>query len=250
MKKLLFLALMILISTISIDAVFAQEVVNGNVYDYQKRTTPLEKVSVKNLTNKSSTFTNNFGAFQIPAKLGDLLEFSTFGYHTDTIYLIDLKPKRIYLPTRENLIETVNFEQTKLSPYLQLKDPDAKEFKQLMTDDARGKKNDDRAGGLIFTLGYGKFRKERLKLEALAEKEKIEGEIDEKFNAEKIGKLLELKGQELTDFMELYRPTVAEVKEQQPFNYDYYIIQSYHKWLKTPPSQRKLPALPKIPIKP
>ncbi len=228
------------------NVVSAQTNLTGTVFDFQRKTMPLEKVTVRNLTNKETTSTSAQGTFSIVAKTGDLLEFSTVGYHTDTLFLIDLKPRVIYLPSRNVDIETVNIERVKLSPYLQLKDPSAQVYKRVMTDGVRGKGNEDKAGGLILSLGYGKYRREQQRSRELEEKERYEAEITEKFTVEKIKSVLDLEDKEIKDFMDLYRPTVAEVKAQRPFNYETYIVQAYNKWLKTPVHLRKLPPLPKI----
>lgn len=222
----------------------AQNSVGGTVYDYQLKTTPLSKVNVRNLTNQQATTTNSQGFFSIAAKTGDLLEFSLLGYHTDTLFLIDLKPKSIFLPENSVDIESVVIERTKVSERLGLDQIKGRESKLLSTK--QPSKYDTRAGGLSLALGYGKMRREQQKAAELLEREKIEDQISQKFTAKKIEEFLQIPANELKDFMDLYRPTVSEVKEQNPFNYDLHLINSYHKWLKTPPEQRKLPPLPKL----
>ena len=119
----------------------AQGSVNGKVYDFDNRTFPLQKVAVKNLTNNQIAVTKAGGQFTILAKKGDLLQFSLSGYHVDTLYLTDLKPKTIYLPVNSRSLKEVAIVETKLSPYLDLENRDAKESKRVSTDGLEGKEN-------------------------------------------------------------------------------------------------------------
>ena len=74
----------------------AQGTISGHVYDFEKKTAPLEGVVVKNLTNGKTLQTHASGQFSIPASKGDLLEFSKAGYHTDTLFLTNLISKRFF----------------------------------------------------------------------------------------------------------------------------------------------------------
>ena len=83
-------------------------------------------------------------------------------------------------------------------------------------------------------------------MKALEETSSYETEINQYFNEEHVGALIKLQGQELKDFIALYRPSVARVKSEDPFNYDFYIAQAYQTWLKLPPEGRKLPPVPTL----
>ena len=52
-----------------------------------------------------------------------------------------------------------------------------------------------------------------------------------------------IKINNIKDFIDMYRPTVEQVKAERPFKYDYYISNAYSTWLKLPEDQRKLPSL-------
>src|SRR5215217_4424199 len=238
-KKLLLLLLFILPVYLS-----AQQVITGKVYDLENTTFPLQDVTVKNLNNNQSVKTRAAGQFSLPAKLGDLLVFSFTGYHMDTLFLIDLSPKTIYLPVNATELKEVLIQGAKINPSVFGPDPTAEEFKRVKTDGLRGKGNNDRAGGLKLNLGYGKYRREEEKIRALEERDKYETEINQVFTEAYVTDLVKLKGQDLKDFMSLYRPGSALVSGQRPFNYDYYTVQSYHRWLKLPEWQRKLPPIP------
>jgi len=221
--------------------------VTGTVFDYENKDFPLQKVTVRNLTTKQAVTTKAAGQFTIPAKKGDILELSLVGYHTDSLYLLDLQSKTIYLPSNSTALKEVNIRSAKVSPYLNVApDPNAKGATRVGTDGLEGKKNTDRAGGVTLALGSGRFRREKQKVALLEEKDSVETEIRTYFNEQTVQELTKLKGQELKDFVEMYRPSAARVKSERPFNYDYYIAEAHQAWLKLPAGQRKLPPVPEM----
>ncbi|PYF70796.1 hypothetical protein [Pedobacter nutrimenti] len=222
---------------------FAQGVVTGTVYDFENKTFPLQKVVVKNLNNQKLAITKASGQFTIDANKGDVLELSLIGYHTDTLFLTDLNPKTIFLPVNAKNLKEVSIVSAKLSPYLDLKNT-AKGPTTVSTDGLAGKGNFDRAGGLILGFGAGRIKKEQAKIRALEARDAYETEINNNFNEQTVSALIKLKGQELKDFIAMFRPSVALIKDERPFNYSYYIAQAHQRWLKMTPAERKLPPVP------
>jgi hypothetical protein len=239
-KTLLFFVLLIPLLS------FAQQTVSGKIFDFDNKTFPLQDVNVKNLTNNQSTKSKASGEFNLPAKSGDLLAFSFTGYHTDTLFLVNLSAKNVYMLVNTTELKEVKVVGAKINPLVLGPDAEAQSFKRIGTDGLRGKRNNDRAGGLNFNLGYGKYRRQEEKIRILEERDKYETEIAQVFTEAYVSDLVKLEGQDLKDFMSLYRPTAVLVKSERPFNYDYYTVQTYHKWLKLPEWQRKLPPIPKL----
>lgn len=225
---------------------FAQQVLSGKVYDLSDKKTPLPNVRVRNLSENKSTATQMTGSFTIAAKTGDLLEFSFVGYHTDTVYLINLSPKTVYLPANSTNLKEVKIVSSKVNASILSPDPEAKVFKRFENDALNGKGNNDRVGGLKFNLGYGKYRRKQEQLQAYEERDLYEAEVNNTFTAEYVGSLTKLKGDDLKNFMRLYRPSALLVAGERPFNYAYYTVKAYHTWLKLPADQRKVPSMPDL----
>lgn len=224
----------------------AQETVSGHVYDFERKTSALEGVVVKNLNTGKALQTHASGQFTIAAKKGDLLEFSKTGYHTDTLFLTNLAAKRIFLPVLSNDLKEVNILGAKVNQAVFYKDPEAKEMKLFETDDLRGKKNNDRAGGLKLNLGYGKYRRQLDKRKQLEVREGYDEEISSNFSERAISSLIKLQGADLKAFMYLYKPSVLLVSAERPFDYNAYIVKAYNTWLKLSPEERKMPTMPKL----
>lgn len=231
LRKLIFLLLI----AFPFKLLAQNNTLTGNIFDNDSRTIKLQGATIKNLNTKSVAITDADGHFVISAKVGDLVSFGMVGYHTDTVYLTNLFPKNVYLRTSVSNLDEVAVMATKVSPYLNTKDPNAMPSRPVDYNKERG--------GLRFNLGYGKFRRQAAKLAELEEADRYQEEISKNFNEAIIKDLVKFEGAGIRDFIDLYRPTVEQVKAETPFNYTYYIVKSYHAWLKLPPDQRKLPSL-------
>lgn len=240
-KKMIFL----LLSVLPLFAA-AQQVFSGKVYDLNDKKMPLPNALVRNLSTGKSTMSQAQGNFSLPAKVGELIEVSFVGYHTDTLYLINLSARTIYLPANSTRLKEVAILGAKVNPLVLSPDPEARVFKRFENDALNGKGNNDRVGGLKFNLGYGKYKRKQEKLEADEERDFYEAEINQTFTAEYVSKLTKLKGDDLKNFMSIYRPSALLVGGQRPFNYDFYTVKAYHTWLKLPEAERKLQAIPKL----
>lgn len=234
LKKLYLLAMLLL----PFWAVAQNTYMTGNVFDNEQRSMALQGVSVRNLATKAIVVTDKDGHYAIPAKTGDLISYGLMGYQTDTVYLINLFPKNVYLRAVVNNLQPVNITTTKVSPYLDVKDPEATPSRQV--DYSKNK------GGLRLNLGYGKYRRQQVKEQELEEEADLQEEITKNFNREVIQKLVNYREKDLDDYIGLYRPTTSQVKAEKPFNYTYYIATTFHEWRKLPPEERKLPPLPKL----
>jgi hypothetical protein len=209
----------------------AQSALTGNIFDYNNRSTQLEGATVKNLTSKAIALTDKDGHFAISAKTGDLISFGMIGYHTDTVYLTNLFPKNVYLRVLVTNLNTVNVNGVKVSQYLDLKDPNAMPSRQVDYGKDRG--------GVRLSLGYGKYRRQQQKIQELEEYDDFNEEINRNFTSEFVKDLLKIDSVDLKNFMQIYRPTVAQVKAERPFNYAYYTAKAYSAWLKLPADKRK-----------
>ncbi len=231
MLRRVFLLIILLIPVV----VSAQGVLTGNIFDNTNRSVLLEGTTVKNLSSKAITLTDKEGHFAISAKVGDLVSFGLVGYQIDTVYLTNLFPRNVYLRVLVNSLNTVNITGVKLSPFLDLKDPSAMPSRQVDYSKERG--------GLRLNLGYNRFKRQQQKVQELEEYDDYNEEISKNFSVEFVKKLLKIDGEDLKNFMEMYRPTVNLVRAERPFNYELYTAQSYSTWMKLPAGQRKLPSL-------
>jgi hypothetical protein len=188
------------------------------------------------------------GKFVIAANVGDILEFSLVGYHTDTLFLTNLLTKIVYLPVKSTSLKDVNIQGVKINKEVaNVKDTLAEKYTLLSTGGNLGRKRmTDKVGGLSLNLGYGKYRKQQQKEADIEEREAYLQEIDENFNEETIKALTKLSPADIKNFIVIYRPSIEKIKSESPFRYSYYIAECYSAWQKLTPQQRKLQDLPKL----
>ncbi|TKC05405.1 hypothetical protein FA048_16895 [Pedobacter polaris] len=233
LKKLILLLLI----TSPFKLLAQNNILTGDIFDNDNRNTSIQGATIKNLSTKTFALSDKDGHFSIVAKIGDLVSFGMSGFQTDTVYLTNLFPKNVYLRVEVNNLKTVDINGVKTSPYLgNLGNPDNKPpVKSIDYSKERG--------GFRLNLGYGKWRKEQIKVQELEEIERYQTEINKNFNEEYIKAAVKFEGPGIKDFISLYRPTVDQIKAERPFNYAYYTVKAYHAWLKLPADQRHLPPL-------
>jgi len=230
--------------------VIAQTVTTGTVFDYSKKTISLPGVSVRNINSKKTTSTNREGKYTIAATVGDLIEFSAVGYHTDTLYLTNLLNRTIYLPVKSNSLADVDVRGVRMNSQItDAKDPLAEKYTLLNTGgNLNRKRMTDKVGGLSLNLGYGKYKRQQRKEAELEEKDMYLEEIDANFSEKAVTDLTKLQGEDLKNFMIIYRPSVEQIKAERPYRYNYYISRAFVAWQKLTPQQKKLHDLPKLKV--
>jgi hypothetical protein len=90
---------------------------------------------------------------------------------------------------------------------------------------------------------FSKEGKDARRLKKYFVTEEHERRIDAAFTRAYVGSIVPLKGQELENFMTLYRPTYAFVTNNNGPSMAVYINDSYKKYLSLPPEKRTLQKL-------
>ncbi|WP_299289846.1 hypothetical protein [uncultured Mucilaginibacter sp.] len=222
MSSRLFLILFLVIT----GSVQAQTILKGTVYE-GKSSRKLSNVFVRDINSKEVSLTDNSGNFSIRTVINHTLIFSSPGYVSDTLYLVDLNPKHIELSFRNITLNTVNVTSTRsFNPREEY--PDVYEKSKFALSPSR-----------IF----GKEAKNARRLKHYFDRETDERQIDSIFNAAYVSSVVPLKGQDLENFMTLYRPTLAFLKKTPRSSLTLYLNDSYKKFMALPPEKRGLQKL-------
>jgi ribosomal protein S11 len=206
----------------------AQTILKGTVEEAGKGTR-LNNVFIKDLNNRLLTLTDDKGNFQIAAATGHTLVFNSPGYANDTLYVIDMQPKTIKLEQLTIALRevSINGKRSEFNP--QAEYPEVYEKSKVYV--------------LSPSSWFGKEGKDARRLKRYFAIETQQEKIDEVFNTAYVGSLVPLKGQDLENFMTLYRPSYAFIKSNNGPSLAVYINDSYKKYLALPPSQRSLQQL-------
>jgi len=213
---------------------FSQGRVRGKVLE-DKTYIAVGGVKVENLSNRAFIATDAAGAFSIVAKTGDVLRFTSLGYKADTVLLTSTDVLTVYLVPEQNMLNEVKVKELEFPP-------GAFAFKPMMgpLGSKKIRYQTDRLGNPIggilfnpFSL-FGGGESPESKTERFAKEEQI-GQV---FNAATLGKYLPISGQELANFITLYRPDIKTFYDKE-FNMTVYLNACYRKFMQLPVEKRQ-----------
>ena len=225
MKRILYLLTIALFIS---NALHAQIYVRGNVVDASNGA-KLSDVFVRDITNKQITLTDKSGRFEIKSETGHILIFSSPSYVPDTLYVVDLTQKHIELKTKTISLKEVNITAQRLAFDPHKEYPDVYEKSKLYP--------------LSPSSWFGKEARDARRLKRYFAREEQERRVDQVFNRVYVGSIVPLKGQELDDFMQLYRPSYSFITGNNSESLAVYINDSYKKFMALPPDKRHLQRL-------
>jgi len=225
MNKLYLLSGLLFLIAVSVNG---QGLVKGTVYENgtNKR---LPDVFIRDKNTKKVTLTDNQGNFAIPTEAGHLLIFDSPGYVSDTLYVVDLTQKRINL-----VVKTISLREVNITGKREAFDPH-KEYPDVYT----------KSKVYVFSPSswFSKEGKDARRLKRYFKREAEERHIDDVFTVTYVGSIVPLKGQELEDFMTLYRPSYAFLMNNNGNSLAVYINDSYKKYKALPPDKRRIERL-------
>jgi hypothetical protein len=237
--------LVLIIAFLSITGIVrAQDGLTGRVYE-DKTTIAMPGVTIRNLKNNAVAVTDRTGGFSILAKVGDLVVFSAMSYASDTLYVKDLKYVEVRMVPKGKMLGEVKVtgSEVKLGS---MKDsrplgPLGGQTLVYQTD-----KNGNYKGGLAVNIfDSHASAKKRERNAQIAADEATKTQIDSAFSPSNLKKFVPLEGQELQNFIILYRPDMETFRGPE-FNFTLYVNQSYREFLKTPADKRKSKELTEI----
>lgn len=204
----------------------AQSFIKGTVYQ-DKSSVKLSDVFIRNLSNQATTLSDAAGNFEIEAAPNQLLVFSSPGYVSDTLFLIDLKPKMVHLFVKGIVLNEVNISASgEFNP------------REEYDDVYRRAKITSLSPSQIF----GKEAKQARRFKRFLDWEVKERKIDAVFNKKLIAEYLPLTGVDLENFMSLYRPSFMMVNSTKNALV-LYLNDCYKKFMALSPEERKLSPL-------
>jgi hypothetical protein len=225
MKKILFAAVTLLFIT---SLANAQSVFKGTVYE-NGTNTRLPDVFIKDINNRQVSITDKNGNFSIRAAAGQTLIFNSPGYNSDTLYLVDLTPKKIMLSTSMISLRAVNITATRTAFNPREEYPEVYEKSKVYVFSPS-------------TWFSGEGKKAR-RLKRYFQREAEERSIDAAFSPAYVTSLVPLRGNDLENFMTMFRPSYAFLRSNNAESIVAYVNDSYKKFMALPPEKRAPQAL-------
>lgn len=225
MKKILIAITLLIFAA---DIASAQDLLKGTVYESGSNV-KLNNVFIRDNNNKQITLSDKNGNFSIKTVTGHILIFTSPGYTPDTLYLTDLRPKRIEMSSKAIALNQVNVTSTRLAF-----DP-RKEYPEVYEK--------SRVYAFSPSTWFSKEGKDARRLKRYFKTEAEQRHVDEVFSKAYVGSIVPLKGQELENFITLYRPGYAFLRSNNAESIVAYINDSYKKYQALPADKRTLQPL-------
>lgn len=209
-------------------SVNAQTLLKGSVHE-NGDDAKITNAFIRDINNNQVTLADRNGDFQIRSAPGHTLIINSPGYVTDTLYVIDMMPKKIKMTVLTIALRQVNIHSTRAVFNPRAEYPQVYEKSKVYI--------------LSPSSWFGKESRDARHLKRYFATEEQEEQIDKVFNEAYVGSLVPLKGKELEDFMTLYRPSYAFIKSNDGQSLVGYISDSYKKFMALPPDKRSLQRL-------
>lgn len=218
----------------------AQEKVQGVVLE---KGTP-KRVAEATITNRRTlekAISNSEGGFVIPAKAGDTLIVTKYAYSSEYYRILD--PSNIVVSLNPIIeLETVTVTgKTK-----------KEELEDILGDYKKDGIYKPKALNYVFNplsalySTFSRSAKNARRFNAYAQREMQETEVDKKFNKYNVAEITGLKGDDLINFLSLYRPSFSQCRYWKEYDIQYYVRTSFEKFERD--GRPKAETLPKIPI--
>ena len=201
-----------------------QSILKGTITE-GKTTIKLSDVFVRDNANKQLTLSDKNGNFSIKTEVGHIIIFDSPGYVSDTLYVTDMNNKSISLETKSIALRevTINSNRPAFDP--------RKEYPDVYTK--------SKVYVLSPTTWFSKDGSDARRLKKYFARDERERKIDAAFNRSYVGSLIPLRGQQLDDFMTLYRPPYSLVAGNTGGSLAVYINDSYKKYQALPPEKKQ-----------
>lgn len=189
----------------------------------------LRDVFVRDANNRQLTLTDSKGRFEVKAETGNVLIFASPGYVSDTLYVTDYKEKRIQLETQSIALREVTVSASSaFNPRVEY--PEVYERSKFYA--------------LSPTSWFGKEARDARRLKRYFAVEEEQRKVDSAFSRVYVSSIVPLRGEQLEDFMTLYRPSYEFLRSNNGPSLAAYINDCYKKYMALPADKRRVARLP------
>lgn len=220
MKRLLMLVYILSVASIT---AMAQTTLKGTVYE-DGSNTRIGNVFIRDNNTRKVSITDKKGNFEIQTAPGHILIFNSPGYTADTLYVIDMRPKRISMSTQYIKLSEVNITAKRPDFNPRAEYPEVYEKSKVYV--------------LSPSTWFSKEGKQARRLKKYFQTEAEQRQIDQAFSPAYVGSIVPLKGKDLENFMTMYRPDYKFLRNNNRESMAAYINDSYKKFMALPPEKR------------
>ena len=225
-----------------------EKTIQGIVFDLDSKQR-LSRVYIYNTNTSKGFYNNSKGEFTTVAREGDILVAALQGYRVDTISVGTANTLLFYLKRTSIQLKEVRIQDSLKNPTEQLKETKEEYSGAYTRGDVRdvftsGGSGGAGGAGLSINTLYNLLSKEgknARQLQKIIERDYHEAMIAYRYNPGLVRDVTGLKGDQLKDFMEQYRPSYSFVIEANDYQLITFIKTSYQRYLQNPGAYRLEP---------
>jgi co-chaperonin GroES (HSP10) len=230
--------LLLFFCTLSVTVFAQQKTVDGIVFDKDSKDR-IAKVNVVNITSGKSVYNTFKGEFKIDAQPGDVLVFTKYDHFPDTLQIQSNASLAVYMKRTAIQLKEVIIRDTVLNPQKQLaatKNDYTKIYGSLNNHDLLSLSPGSGVGLGIDALynAFSRSGRNAEKLREIIDRDYKQNVIDFRFNRTYVGNVTHLKDQQLTDFMQRYRPGYYLVTTASEYEFISSIKNNLRRFLRSP----------------
>jgi hypothetical protein len=240
------LLVLLLISGIK---VYAQDKpVDGIVFD-KFTNERIAKVNVLNTATGKSVYNNLKAEYSIDVRIGDVLIFTKQNYFSDTIKVQSYNSLAVYLKRVSIQLQEVDVRDSVLNPEQKLiaTKRDYNKIYGVLDDRDLLSFSPGEGAGISIDALYNLFSREGRNAEHLRQtiqSDYYQDVIDYRFNRALVSRITGLKNQQLTEFMQRYRPGYFFVVAASEYDFIASIKANYKRYLRRPRVYTLPPLMP------
>jgi hypothetical protein len=224
MIRFIKFAFILLICFYSFD-VKAQSVIQGELKDFANNQA-LENVNIRNIYTLQGMTSKADGLFSIYVKKGELIEFSKLGYQTIRIRITNEKEPSYYKLVMKKVPIELREVDIKGKP-LDFK-KDSIRYRQVYDIVLRKEKQEDMSMQSMPLAMLSKKNREEWAFQKMYAEWEAEKYIDMTFNERLVARITYLEGEDLKEFMNVFRPSTEFLRTASEYEYLDYIKHCYY----------------------
>lgn len=235
---------------ITAKAAAQDKTVDGIIFDKDTKGR-IAEVNIKNLESGQSVYNSLKGEFIITAHLGDRLVFTKQDYHADTVKVKSYSSLAVYLNRGAIQLKEVTIRDSLVTPEQKLRATKNDYTKIYGTLDDKDFLTTSPGGGAGIGIdaiydAFSRSGRNAERLRGIIQGDYYQDVIDYRFNTALVTRVTGLKGDELKNFMQRYRPGYFFVATASDYDFIMSIRANYKRYLRRPKAFL-LPPLPQLP---
>ncbi len=211
---------------------YSQSLIKGEINDFGNQL-PLDNVNIRNVYTLQGMTSKTDGHFDIMVKKGELIEFTKLGYQTVRVRISNEKEPSYYKIVLKKTPIELREVDIKGKP-LDFK-KDSMRYREVYDIILRKEKQEDIDMRNMPLAMLSKKNREEWAFQKMYTNWEAEKFVDMTFNERLVHRITYLEGEDLQEFMKIFRPSSEFLRNASEYEYLHYIKHCFYLYKKNKP---------------